>query len=218
MEEMKDRPYVDIDSLLESHTNPFMVIDRSYRIVAVNSAFSRAFGVSKQEAEGRACFEVSHCNDVPCHVLGHKCPHHEVFTSGKPYSCTHEHYDSNHRLHKCKVDAAPLILSNGDVFVGESIEEMPLFSGNYRENRRMVGESSAFRACLEMLDMAAGSDAPVLLEGETGVGKEVAARVLCKAIAERLLRELGEEKEPTEADRDRAHSDRTPGCRNATSN
>ncbi len=42
----------------------------------------------------------------------------------------------------------------------------------------MVGSSSGFRAAYELLQQAAGSQIAVLLQGETGVGKELFARTL----------------------------------------
>ncbi len=41
---------------------------------------------------------------------------------------------------------------------------------------RMVARSPAMRACLALVERAAQSDATVLLQGETGTGKEVVAR------------------------------------------
>ena len=43
---------------------------------------------------------------------------------------------------------------------------------------RLAGESPAMRAALDLLRRAAASDVGVLLEGETGTGKEVAARAI----------------------------------------
>jgi two-component system, NtrC family, response regulator len=42
----------------------------------------------------------------------------------------------------------------------------------------IVGKSPAIRACLELLAQAAASDAPVILSGETGTGKEIFARTI----------------------------------------
>ena len=43
---------------------------------------------------------------------------------------------------------------------------------------RIVGESRGLRRCLERLERLAPSDLPVLIQGETGTGKELAARRL----------------------------------------
>jgi transcriptional regulator with PAS, ATPase and Fis domain len=42
----------------------------------------------------------------------------------------------------------------------------------------LVGESSELASCLRILEKAAGTEAPVLILGETGTGKELAARAI----------------------------------------
>jgi DNA-binding NtrC family response regulator len=42
----------------------------------------------------------------------------------------------------------------------------------------MIGQSAEFRAALQLIGKIARNDAPVLIEGETGTGKELAARAL----------------------------------------
>jgi len=42
----------------------------------------------------------------------------------------------------------------------------------------MIGESEAFHAIQALIDKMAAFDAPVLIEGETGTGKELAARAI----------------------------------------
>ncbi len=43
---------------------------------------------------------------------------------------------------------------------------------------RMIGQSPAFELALQRIERVSRSDAPVLIEGETGCGKEVAARAV----------------------------------------
>jgi len=46
------------------------------------------------------------------------------------------------------------------------------------KNLNLIGHSAIFRDTLALITKAAGCDAPVLIEGETGCGKEVAARAI----------------------------------------
>src|SRR5207302_7387488 len=48
---------------------------------------------------------------------------------------------------------------------------------------RLVGRSPLMRRVFKLLEQAAGNDATVLLEGETGTGKEVAAESIHEASA-----------------------------------
>jgi two-component system NtrC family response regulator len=50
---------------------------------------------------------------------------------------------------------------------------------------RIVGESQGLRRCLDRLERFAASDLPVLIQGETGTGKELAARRLHRKSARR---------------------------------
>ena len=42
----------------------------------------------------------------------------------------------------------------------------------------MIGQSPAFAKVTQLIEKIAGCDAPVLIEGETGTGKELAARAI----------------------------------------
>jgi DNA-binding NtrC family response regulator len=60
--------------------------------------------------------------------------------------------------------------------------------GAVQETRSLIGASSAMRAIDEDIDLAARSDAKVLVTGETGVGKEVVATLIHQRSARRLAR------------------------------
>jgi transcriptional regulator with PAS, ATPase and Fis domain len=171
---------IDLTSLVESHDKPFVVIDRNYRILAVNSAYEQAYGATRDEAISRKCHQVSHGKDYPCSEDGEECPYEHIFDTGNPYVCAHIHCDAANHLHQVKVSAYPLRAPDGELYMGECIEEITVADDKHIGGARMVGETPAFMACVNQLNIAASSDAPVLLQGETGTGKELAAEYIHK--------------------------------------
>lgn len=169
---------IDLASLVNSHERPFVVIDRDYRILAVNEAYEQEYGASSEEAVGSKCYQISHGNDRPCSVEGEDCPHDQVFNNGEAKVCAHIHCDADHRMHHVKVSAFPLRGSSGELFLGECIEKISSMDAHIPGGDRMVGDSPEFIACVNQLNVAASSDAPVLLLGETGTGKELAAEFI----------------------------------------
>ena len=165
----------DLQSLVDSHEQPFVVIDREYRIMAVNRAYENAFGASREQAVGQPCYKISHNNDGPCHESGEDCPHVNLFEIGQRDSCLHVHHDANHRVCQVRVTAYPLYGSDGELYMGELIQEISAPEERRLNGRRMVGRTAPFLACMDQLKMVASAQAPVLLQGETGTGKELAA-------------------------------------------
>jgi two-component system response regulator AtoC len=169
---------VDLQSLVDSHEKPFVVIDSEYRIMAVNSAYERTYGVTREQAVGQPCYKISHNNEAPCHESGEDCPHVNLFEIGKRDSCVHVHQDADHRMCQVRVTAYPLYGSSGELFMGELIEEISAPEERRSNSRRMVGRTAPFLACMDQLKMVASAQAPVLLQGETGTGKELAANFI----------------------------------------
>jgi transcriptional regulator with PAS, ATPase and Fis domain len=168
-------PPIELQSLVDSHEQPFVIIDRDYRILAVNSAYERTFGTDSSVAVGQPCYRVSHNNEAPCHESGEDCPHVNLFEIGQRDSCLHIHYDKDHRMCQVRVTAYPLRGSDGELYMGELIEELAGPEERRIEGKRMVGCTPPFMACMDQLKMVAAAHAPVLLQGETGTGKELAA-------------------------------------------
>lgn len=174
-EPVKSTP-IDLVSLVETHTKPFVVIDAKYRILAVNSAYEQAFGVTAEQTIGKFCYEVSHKSHMPCGDAGEDCPHSSLYQKSQPSCCVHNHYDMHGRIYQVRVSAFPLQGSHGELYMGELIEEINPPAERRRNGRRMVGKSRPFLMCIDQLKVAAATDAPVLVQGETGTGKELAAR------------------------------------------
>jgi len=169
---------VELKSLVETHSKPFVVVDSEFRILAVNTAYEKTFGIPVEEAVGKFCYQVSHRREVPCGEAGEDCPHTKLYRTGKSTSCLHNHFDINNRSCQVRVTAFPLHGNNGELYMGELVEEINPPDERRKNGKRMVGKSRSFIACIDQLKVAASAEAPVLVQGETGTGKELAAKYI----------------------------------------
>lgn len=166
---------IELQSIIDAHDNAFVVIDENYTIVAANKAYSDAYGVDLAEIVGCKCHKVSHHSDAPCHLNGEDCPHKKVFETGQPHQVLHIHYDQKQQEEHVRIKGSPVRGADGQLFLGESVFPVAKSHELGCDEQRMLGSSAAFMACIEEISSAARSDAPILLNGESGVGKEMAA-------------------------------------------
>lgn len=183
--ELKTKLESELTSLLEVHAHPFVLIDADYRIVGANQAYCDNYGIAREQIIGQRCHEVSHRSAVPCHQNGEDCPHQAVFNTAKAHEVIHTHFDRHHRPEYARIKGYPILDDIGVRYLGEAV--MPIASQDELncDEMRMVGSSPAFLHCVEMLSMTAQSEASVLLLGESGVGKELAAQYLHKRSSRR---------------------------------
>ena len=146
--EVETETSIDLVSLVNSHEKPFVIIDKSYRILAVNKAYLQAYRTTSEDAVGMMCYQMSHGRDRPCNEEGEECPHEYIFNTRQTKVCAHIHCDAEHHMHHVKVSAYPLKGSNNELFLGECIEEMSVDINQRAFHDRMVGESSAFTDCV----------------------------------------------------------------------
>ncbi len=167
-----------IESLINAHETPAVIIDKNYRIVAANRAYCTSYGVTADSIVGHCCHEISHHSPVPCHQNGEDCPHKTVMATNSPFEVMHTHYDYANRPDRVRIKAYPIETTNGDRFLLESIHRLAPAVYLTCAEMRMVGHSPAFLQCMQSLTLAAKTSMPVLLYGETGVGKEMAAEYI----------------------------------------
>ncbi len=167
-----------LQSLIDAQENPFVLIDEHYRIVAANLAYCLNYGLKREEVVGKCCHQVSHLSDVPCHLNGEDCPHQEVFKSGKVHEVTHVHFDRHHGREYVRIKGHPIEGVRGKRYLGEAIFRIAGSDEPDSRDMKMVGSSQAFLSCLDHLSRAAQCEASVLLLGESGVGKELAAQYI----------------------------------------
>ena len=164
------------EQFIDMFPQPFVVIDQDYNILASNKAYQRHYNVSPDELLGRHCYEVSHHSEVPCSQHGEHCPLEEVFTTSKPTQVMHIHYKKDGKEEYVQLQAMPILSDDGEVlYMGESFQTI-----NQAKNKDniLVGRSPAFLQMSSLLLRVAQSRSTVLLLGESGVGKESAAKYI----------------------------------------
>ncbi len=154
-----------LESLLETHEQPFVVIDASLTVMAVNRAWEIHFGIPRDKHRGQPC-----CRD------NSRCRHKQLFEKLEPYAGLFPNEHSE-QASKIRVRGYPLLDSNNTFYIGETINLPPIPEQKY--NRvEMIGTCIAFVQCKEKIEQAAQTQIPAMLLGETGTGKEVAAAYL----------------------------------------
>lgn len=175
---MEKKISVDVQSLIDAQDNPFVVIDNDYNVVAANRAYCQTYGVSETGVVGRKCHQVSHHQDIPCHMNGEDCPHKQVFETRQPHQVLHVHYDGRAQPEHVRIKGAPIFGMSGEVYLGEAIFHLARAEDLDCDQQRMIGHSKAFLQCIEHLTRCAATDAPVLVTGESGAGKDLAAEYI----------------------------------------
>jgi two-component system response regulator AtoC len=169
---------ITLESLIETHEEPFVVIDRDLRVVAVNRLLENFLQRDRRELIGQPCYRVFQDRDEPC-SNAQGCPHQRLLTTLEPYNTLatlHAHRGGHGREpSEVRIKGYPLSDAAGNLYLGEAISALPQVHAGRVE---MVGRSAAFTTLLDRLERAAASDVPVLLEGETGTGKELAAEYI----------------------------------------
>jgi PAS domain S-box-containing protein len=64
MEKISER--IDPRAILDSVADAMYVTDAQYQIIEVNKAFSEIYGLTREEALGKTCHEVTHGQTFPC--------------------------------------------------------------------------------------------------------------------------------------------------------
>ena len=103
------------ESILFNMHEDIMVIDQEYKITDANKAFLVASGRKRQEVIGRHCYEISHSYNEPCEKHGEECVLQQVFETGNPSSCRHQHIHADGSKIWVDLLLSPLKDENGSV-------------------------------------------------------------------------------------------------------
>src|SRR4030042_3445614 len=89
-------PQLELQELIDANDQPFVVIDREYRIVAANRRYAETYGTTPDTIVGQHCHVVSHHSPRPCHENGEQCPHQALFEHGEAVEVLHTHFHAAH--------------------------------------------------------------------------------------------------------------------------
>lgn len=134
-------------AMLEATSEGVMVLDRDFRILRVNQAALASAGLTRQEALGKYCFQVSHQSLSPCDCPDHPCPMKITIETGKSAHAIHEHSQPDGVNHYCDVSTYPLFNRQGEV-----VQVLELFRDITHDlHQRMEQRTQAIKDDLAML-------------------------------------------------------------------
>lgn len=167
--------------ILESISDGVFTVDHDWRITSFNRAAEEITGISREEAIGKPCpevFRASMC-EVDCALR------HTLETGTPVINRSAFIIDAEGRRIPVSVSTALLRDEDGNLIGGaETFRDLSLVEELRRElkGRFQVGDlvsrSPSMRRIFDVLPQVAASDSTVLIQGETGTGKELLARAL----------------------------------------
>ena len=111
--------------LLDSMHEDIVVLDRDHRITDLNNGVSVTTGLERDQMLGRPCFEVLHGHSESCDRLGEFCGLRQVFATGRPHRCQHQHNTSDGSTTDVDILFSPVTDSEGNVtHVVESMRDI----------------------------------------------------------------------------------------------
>ncbi len=170
------------DAILESICDGVFTVDKQWRITSFNRAAEQITGTSREQALGQPCSEVFRCN-----LCETACPLRQTLRDNRP-TVNRDAYIINAAGEQVPISISTAVLRDGagniiggaetfrDLSEVEALRRQ--ISGRHRLGD-LVSRSPAMHAVFELITaVAASSDTTVLIQGETGTGKELAARAI----------------------------------------
>jgi PAS domain S-box-containing protein len=178
----KTKPTVDSTAtILESISDGVFTVNSDWQITSFNRAAEEITGIPREEAIGRRCSDVFRAS-----MCEGSCALQHTMENGTPIINRSAFIvDANGNRIPVSVSTALLKNKAGTILGGaETFRDLSLveelrkeLKGRYKVGD-LVSRSPAMRKIFEILPMLAASESTVLVQGETGTGKEVIARAI----------------------------------------
>ncbi len=169
------------EAVVNSISDGVFAIDEDWRITCFNAAAERSLGVRREDALGRPCSEVFRSN-----ICAEACALRYTMETGNPIvNLAIQLQDAAGRRVPVTVSTALLRDRDGKVVGGvETFRDLNLVRALLTDVERLTGGGpiitvdARVKKLLEIVPTIAQSESTVLIEGETGTGKGLLARVI----------------------------------------
>ncbi|MBN1149762.1 sigma 54-interacting transcriptional regulator [candidate division WOR-3 bacterium] len=170
-----------VEKILESISDGVFTVDLDWKITYFNRAAEIITGVRREDAVGKNCCEVFKSNKCE-----NQCPLRKTIKSGKPLVDVSAYIiDLHGRKIPISVSTALLQDESGKIIGGaetfrdlSEIEELKKELTEKSTAGEMVSENTEMRKIFSLLPAVSESLSTVLIQGETGTGKEVLAKTI----------------------------------------
>ena len=181
----KEKPYQIpshvTETILDSISDGVFTVDHAWRITSFNRAAERITRIPREEALGKHCWEVFRSN-----MCETDCALRRTMKQGKAFVDTATYIVDSEKRRIPVVVSTSLLKDEKNTVLGgvETFRDMSVVEELRRElDARyqvgdMVSRSPAMHRVFNILPQVAESDSTVLIQGETGTGKELLARAL----------------------------------------
>jgi PAS domain S-box-containing protein len=167
--------------ILESISDGVFTIDHEWRVTSFNRAAEEITGIPREEALGKRCCEVFRASTCES-----ECALRHTLDSGEPI-INKSVFIVNAEGERIPISLSTALLRDeaGKIVGGvETFRDLSLEEELRREIEQrhevgdMISRSAAMEKLFQTLPQIARSDAAVVIEGETGTGKELLARAV----------------------------------------
>jgi len=168
---------IELHNWLETHDDPFVLLDDELQVIAVNRAYGAVFHVDPETLVGRPGRSLAHHGAGPAAMRATN-PYRQAVVTQERTSWLHTYFDDHARARWVRITLFPLQAEDDTPLFGELIQEVASQETDVAtpgKSHTMVGYSPAFAETVEKLTLAANASGVVLIQGETGTGKELAA-------------------------------------------
>ena len=166
--------------IFDSIREGVFTVDQDFRVTSFNAEAERITGFSRREAVGRKCYEVFRAS-----ICQGGCALRETLETGQPLRDVRIDV-LNAQMLPVPIAVSTAVLRSGGRLLGgveifRDISDIECLRNELKGQgafENIVGASPAMKELFQLLPDVAASDAPVLIEGPSGTGKELVASAI----------------------------------------